>query len=510
MSSDPRIEHVIVLMLENRSFDHMLGYLYPDKTPAQFDGLQGSAQPRSNPRDPNDPGVGSVPVTPGTPWVTTPDGAHEFADATLQLYGADDGNYSGTPTMNGFVAARRRAQEKAAEEKRRLAEWQRDAPGPPSFEPPADVSGTDVMTCFEAGSLPSLHTLAREFAVCDHWFASLPGPTWPNRFFIHSASSDGRVSMGAADLMHPYRMDTIFNRLEAQGESWSIYYHDIPQSIMLRKLRDHPDNFKLIYDFKTDVDSGTLPSYSFIEPRYFDYLWKKANDQHPPHDVRHGDVLIGRIYETLRSNDEVWKKSMLVIVYDEHGGFYDHVEPPVAKPPGGTVFPQFGFTRYGMRVPAVIVSPYVVKGDVIHDVFDHSSIPATLRALFDLPEPLTQRDGGANTLTRALKLDQPREVDLKTIPRTPDTQAAWNAGALAETEIMNEKEINGAVRNHRLAPGPLSDLQRSLLENPSTVTGPAPRNIKTEGEGALQVRNTMRWFALGHIRNEPPENIADG
>jgi phospholipase C len=407
--------------------------------------------------------------------------------------------------MNGFVAAYRRAQEAAAKQKAQLEQMQREAPGPPSFDPPPDMSGRDIMTCFEAGSLPSLHTLAREFAVCDGWFSSLPGPTWPNRFFVHCASSDGRVNMAGGDLVHPYRMDTIFNRLEDAGESWAVYYHDIPQSLMLRKLRDRPDNFKLIYDFKSDVQNGTLPSYSFIEPRYFDFLWKKANDQHPPHDVRYGDVLIGRIYETLRGNDDIWNKSMFVILYDENGGFYDHVAPGAATAPGDTASAQFAFNRYGARVPAVVVSPYVVQGDVIHDVFDHSSIPATLRELFNTGAPLTQRDAAANTLSRVLKLDMPRDVPWKTIPRTLDTRPTWEAVEFAESATMTVREINGAVRGDGgLSREPLSDLQKSLVENTASVTGASTGNIKTEGEAALHVRNVMQFVALGHAAEDTP------
>jgi phospholipase C len=508
VSGDPRIDHVVVLMLENRSFDHMLGYLYPDKTQDQFHGLQ-RGRAYSNPRVPGNPAAGSVPVSRGKPWVTSPDSGHEFRDATLQLYGTEAGNFTADPTMDGFVAAYRRTQEKAAAaEEARLEPLQRDAYGPPSFDPPADTTGAAIMTCFDTGALPSLHSLAREFAVCDAWFSSLPGPTWPNRFFVHCASSDGRVNMTREDFSHPYRMDTIFNRLEAAGEPWAIYYHDVPQSLMLRKLRDHPQNFKLIYDFKDDVLNGTLPSYSFIEPRYFDFIWKKANDQHPPHDVRYGDVLIGRIYETLRSNDEVWKKTMLVILYDEHGGFYDHVPPGVAPAPDATDPLEFAFKRYGVRVPAVVVSPYVERGDVIHDVFDHSSIPATLKELFGLPQPLTRRDGGANTLSRALKLQTPRDIPWTSIPRTLDTRPAWDAVEFAESANMTTREINGALRNDGLSREPLSEFQRSLLENISTVTGASHADIATEGEAALAVRNVMQWVARGKVVKDEPSGGA--
>jgi hypothetical protein len=143
-------------------------------------------------------------------------------------------------------------------------------------------------------------------------------------------------------------------------------------------------------------------------------------------------------------------------------------------------------------------------------VFDHTSIPATLKELFNLPQPLTERDRVANTLSRALKLKAPREVELTKIPRTLDTLATWDAVEFAESAVMTEREINGAVRSDKLSKRPLSDLQKSLLDSASTVTGADPGNIKTEGEGALHVRNVMRWFALGHIKTDTPENLADG
>ena len=511
MAQDPRIEHVIVLVLENRSFDHMLGWLYPKKSRADFNGVQG--KPRlSNPRDPADPAGGVVPVARGTPWVTSPDPAHEFADATFQLYGLEASDYQAAPTGAGFLESYRRAQEKAAEERWQAERMHADAPGPPTFEIPPEVNGEDIMTCFERGSLPALHALAKEFAVCDAWFSSLPGPTWPNRFFVHCASSDGRVGMDLDDLLHPYAMDTIFNRLEDAEKTWAVYYHDIPQSFMLRKVRPYRDNFKLIYDFAKDVKAGTLPGYSFIEPRYFDFLSQKANDQHPPHDVRYGDVLIGRIYETLRSNDALWRKSMLVITYDEHGGYYDHVPPGAVAAPGapaGEDEPEFAFGRYGVRVPAVVVSPYVEQGAVCHEVFDHTSIPATLKEIFDLPDALTDRDRAARTLTASvLTRATPREVALKRVPRTHATRPIWKEVEAAESREVTLRDVNRAVRDDTLSPEPLSGLQQALLDTTREVTGVPAEKITTEGEGALHVQHVMQWVKLGHGMSA--DGAADG
>jgi phospholipase C len=495
-----QIEHVIVLMLENRSFDHMLGYLYPEKSQADFHGLQDLGQPFSNPS-----AQGDVAASAGAPWVTWPDPPHEHVDVTMQLYGttkASDVYQAGTkPTMKGFVAAYRATEEKLIAE-RTAAE----ANGAPPDFTPIDGTGKHVMECFAADTLPALHALAREFAVCDNWFSSLPGPTWPNRFFAHCATSDNRVDMALADLIHPYDMETIFNHLEAKERSWTIYYHDIPQSRTLRRIRDKQANFKLIYDFKTDVENDALPNYSFIEPRYFDFLSQKANDQHPPHDVRFGDVLIGRVYEALRANDDVWKKSVLLVLWDEHGGYADHVPPSaVTTPSAGTA--GFKFDWYGVRVPAVIISPFVEAGVVDHTQYDHTSIPATLKEIFALPTALTSRDGGAKTFTSVLSRAEPREVALRRLPRTPEVAPIWDLVEHTEQSAVDFRDLNRALGNQKLSSTPLSDLQKSLIAHAEeTLRQPRGMEIRTEGEGALHVQQAMHW-----VRYVPPDSPgADG
>ena len=158
-----------------------------------------------------------------------------------------------------------------------------------------------------------------------------------------------------------------------------------------------------------DAASGNLPAYSFIEPRYFanPVLRKMPNDQHPPHDVAYGESLIASVYNAVRSGPG-WKNTLLVVTYDEHGGCYDHVVPPAATPPGSAASAGFDFDRFGVRVPAVIVSPWVPKGSVIRPPgptpFDHTSIIATLRKLFPFA-PLTPRDAAAPDLLGALTGD---------------------------------------------------------------------------------------------------------
>jgi len=265
------------------------------------------------------------------------------------------------------------------------------------------------MHYFTPDQVPVLSQLARAFGVCDRWHAAAPCQTWPNRFFAHTGTANGYVDN--APTHFPYTMETVFNRLEEAKQSWRVYFHDIPQSATLARLwGDVLTHFRVFeQDFARDAASGKLPAYSFIEPRYFTApaLGLMPNDQHPPHDVSHGEALIAAVYNAVRGGS-AWRNTLLIITYDEHGGCYDHVVPPAAAPPGGQTPDGFDFATFGVRVPAVIVSPYVPKGSVIRPPgptpFDHTSIIATLRKLFAFA-PLTGRDAAAPDLLHALSGD---------------------------------------------------------------------------------------------------------
>jgi Phosphoesterase family len=211
-------------------------------------------------------------------------------------------------------------------------------------------------------------------------------------------------------------MPTIFNRLTLCERSWRIYHHDMPQSATLSaiwsELPDHLYSFE--DDFMSDAMAGRLPNYSFIEPRYFSdlILHRMPNDQHPPHNVPYGERLIARCYDALR-NGAGWEQTLFIVTYDEHGGIYDHVPPPSAVSPDNAHPDGFKFDRYGVRVPTVLISPWIPAGSIIRPPavskypFDHTSILATLRKLFDLGRPLTARDDAAPDLLSALSLKTP-------------------------------------------------------------------------------------------------------
>ena len=395
------IKRFVILMLENRSFDHLFGFLKAGNP--QVAGLTGA---EFNQRDPNAPGSPQVMVRRASSFVMTFDPAHEYYDVQVQLYGPLKGTAPALPPlanlpsdpapMTGFIASAVQA---------------------------VDFSGDEnfVMDCFQPDQLPVLSALAGEFALFNFWHSSLPGPTWPNRFFIHAATSGGLTdSPSSAQIVTGFSFEngTIYERLDAAGKNWCIYHDGLPQTAGLTGLRGEfidplTDHFQDIDDFFDDVGSGGLPDYSFIEPRYDtgnNYL--AGNSMHPLNDIRHGELLVKQVYEALR-NSSYWADTMLVITFDEHGGFYDHQPPSTTVPPGDASkyanpnYP-FLFDHLGVRVPGIVVSAYTAKGTIIGNdpkdpsaIFDHTSVLATVEKLFGLP-PLTKRDAAANTLEVAL------------------------------------------------------------------------------------------------------------
>ena len=187
--------------------------------------------------------------------------------------------------------------------------------------------------------------------------------------------------------------DTIYNRLDDKGITWKIYHDGLPQSLVLRKLWDRPDHFHDMATFWQDLsgDEGSFPQYSFIEPCY---RGAAENDQHPPADVINGEALIARVYNGLRANDALWQSTLLILVYDEHGGFFDHVPPPIAQPPDDKTT-EYAFNQYGIRVPAILISPWMRAGK-LPTVFDHTSILKYVIDKWGL-QGLTDRVAKANT-----------------------------------------------------------------------------------------------------------------
>ncbi len=368
-SADP-IEHVIVLMMENRSFDHMLGGL-AGAIPG-LDGIPKGEPPRTNRADGR-----TYKQTDGASRTLKYDPMHELEHTVHQL------EKNNSDFVDDFFRAYPLSQ-------------------------PEDRA--EIMKYFADGELPVLHTLAKNYAVCDRWFSSLPGPTWPNRFFVHSGTSIGRVSMpeGILDAnLHWYDQTTLYDRInEKENVDWRIYYGDIPQSLILvHQLEAHnARNYVKMTRFFQDVAGPTseFPSYCFIEPAYYQ---PGASDDHPPHDILEGERLIADVYNAIRRNDALWKSCLLVVLYDEHGGFYDHVAPPQGVPPPDHHVEEYTFDQLGVRVPAILVSPFVETG-VIHDQFDHTSLLKYLVDKWQLG-PLGERTAKANSFAEYIVAEQP-------------------------------------------------------------------------------------------------------
>jgi phospholipase C len=433
------IQHVFVLMLENRSFDHMLGFSAIKGTdaetgqPAQINGLTGAEANILN-------GQKFV-VSESAGFVMPADPGHEFTNVLEQLCGPGaiyqpGGAYP--PIVNtGFVASY-------------AATGGQDRPG-------------EIMKCFSPTSLPVLNALAQEFVVCDNWHASMPGATWPNRMFVHAASSGGldhspttaEIVLWEALNGFSFQNGAIYDAMKAKNVPRRLYAgDDFPMVSALKGLA--LADVRPYHLFAQDMAQPGYPfSYTFIEPSYNvlnDY--KDSTSQHPLDDVTRGEMLIKATYEAIR-NSAVWNNSVLIVTWDEHGGFYDHAVPPAAIAPGDTeaAHNKFGFTfqQYGPRVPAVVVSPLIPRNLIDHRLYDHASIPATLEAIFGLA-PLTKRDAAANTLTPLVSLAVPRDTP-KTLPQLAQSGFAAHellaspavAPATRPADSVNEGNLPGVI-----------------------------------------------------------------
>jgi phospholipase C len=283
------------------------------------------------------------------------------------------------------------------------------------------------MKSFDPGALTVLGELADNFVLCDHWFCEVPGPTHPNRLYMHAGTSAGFVHNV---FKRPFDLLTIYELLGRAKKEWAVYDFDLNEAKFFTRIADSTDSFKKFSpQFAQDVETGNLPHYSFIMPRYNSTHHAQSNDEHAPHDVRWGEDFIADVYETLRKNEAVWAKSALIITYDEHGGFFDHVPPPKAENPDGIDSPRpddnfhnhapppFKFDRLGLRVPALVVSPWVGKGKVRSEQFQHTSILRTVRDRFQIKQALSKREAAAPSLETLFDQSQARTDAPKTLRR---------------------------------------------------------------------------------------------
>jgi phospholipase C len=381
------LKHIVVLMMENRSFDHMLGSL--KAVNQQIDGVDGT---QSNP----DTQGNQIFVQPLAEFQSQldPDPDHHFPAVDQQIF-AGDQSPTRVATMQGFIQS--------------------------YFQQQQDVAHSHkIMYYFSADKLPVLTSLATNFAVFNRWFASIPGPTICNRAFAHYGTSFGQVGMS---MFYP-QGKSIYERLQDTGHTAKLYYFDQASSTMevVNLLQHQPQLFGTYDQFLADCKSGTLSDYSFIEPNYTDHDnddgEQLASDQHPDHNIQAGELYIASVYNAIVSNPALWASTALLVVYDEHGGIFDHVPPPACTPDGHSAGPAdtqlnytFNFDRLGVRVPAILISPWIPEGTVvgIDRVFEHASIPATVTKKFiGNYTASTAREQGAQTFLDLLSLDTMR------------------------------------------------------------------------------------------------------
>lgn len=591
----PAIDHVVVLAFENRSFDHMLGFLATDD-PA-YEGVIPDDERFSNPIDPHDSSKGHQCVTDDAEPYLKFDPPHSHASVVEQM-GIGD---VGAPKMNGFVISYNRkihgnesgrpafhwvhigvtgaatvvlvaailalpwalpliigavvilslievAVSLAYVRRRTLPvdswhsaflvplavvvlvgsvsaltntafaylmrfgilvvvllisgalayEWKRKK----ANSPPATADDAKrIMSCMSPmDDVPALATLATSFALCTHWHCSVPGATWPNRNFMHAGTSDGTVDIEVGFYENP----TIFERLEGR-QSWAIYRDraSLAQVMAFEWLLDDDrlGNWRLLEDFAHDVSNDDLPAYSFIEPCHDG---PTSNSQHPGNndyhrppikglrDFERGENLLIQVYEALRANEDLFARTVLVVTYDEHGGFYDHVVPPTdaiapepLTAPPTSLLPKligwfveqpdskFEFKILGPRVPTVIVSPRVPPAPDPTE-YDHSAIPRTIRKLYapNTP-PLSAREDASCTFDHLFALDKPR-TDLPDLSKYTRREAVFGPLADQPPPAPRDDEFGRQVRKlgrevfaklsrDRAAFGPLAD-----TEEPST------------------------------------------
>ncbi len=456
-----KIKHVFVLMLENRSYDHMLGF----SGITGYDSITGEVKMANG----VDTSVHSN-IDPNTMLAVVPnphadfslynvdkDPRHSFGGTLTQLCG-EGSHYpdlvsGGYPPINnsGFIQAYGGAQKPSR-----------------------------IMDCFNKEQLPVLNRLAEEFAVCDNWFCSLPGPTTPNRLFLVAATSGGLIAnpkpenISIEDIISgivggiKFENGHIFDELDENCIPWLVFSgDDWPQCIFLDgMIGEQADlvngRIRDMHEFESWLTNPDYKAqFTFIEPKYNGGLeinpsvkdFTCGNSMHPLDDITRGERLIKQTYEAIR-NSPHWEESVLIITFDEHGGFYDHVPPEAAVPPGDiTMFDEdefkFKFDQLGPRVPALIISPWIRKGTIDSKLYDHTSVLASIERLFKM-DPLTERDEHANDFLHLFSLAEFRKDAPEILPDPRNSELICRDGKLTKTDLLQiRQELSlAAVRGY--------------------------------------------------------------
>ncbi len=387
------IRHVVCCMLENRSFDQVFGYRNDYPTPFKVNGINFCDDIDETKRNFNyDMNNNKIYQNPVTAFTGHDESVHDVKATMTMINGIN--KIENNDKMSGFVLANQLKIKSAND---------------PSETIPALPS--EIMGYFPHGQIPVFDFLADNYTLCDNWFASIPSMTLPNRAFALCGQSDNFTTNTSyvshhLDISKPnlFDCDTIFDRLNDKNLPWKVYYSDVALSLSLQhQLQpENLSNYDTFSQFEKDVKNNTLPAFSFIEPEY----GIESSADKIEH-VFNGQKLVGNILTSLENNIDLFNDTLVVLYYDECGGFYDHVVPPAAIPPFRTnkklsEEEYFAYNRYGPRVPALLISPRIEKG-VDSTLYDHTSVLAFLERNFDL-NPLTDRDTFANSNFKILDI----------------------------------------------------------------------------------------------------------
>jgi phospholipase C len=541
-------EHVVVLMLENRSFDNLLGYLYSREYPVppgkRFEGLDGSnfSNPIPAPwqfKDKNGAPVTEVLATPISDLDLTkfsppyPDPGEDYPHVNTQLFNPNNpAPYNKppynlpasvpTPKMDGFVS----------DYIQNYIHTEFPNKTPPSPETFYD-SYKYVMESYSPADIPVLSGLAREFAVFDHWFCSVPSETICNRNFWHAGTSWGHVinpgpgddpgdesnQLNTIGWVLDTASETLFSQLArlAPPVSWKLYSDNkiplpeggtlsLPITPLLHLFDflqfdfDSRDKFDTLEGFKNDCAKGQLPAYSFMEPNFF----TPHNDMHPSTpgervdgsqkvgSVLLGEALVWDIYNAIFTSPSLWDNTLLIITFDEHGGCYDHVSPPgqygpqvvapaaIAAPPRLSLLQRkwdgFDFNRLGVRVPMIMISPYIKKNTIVNDPMSHTSFLRTVH----------EKWGGGSLSAR--EDASPRFHDTGLLWPTLQRQKISEMPTFPQPVIQpDDTDYSKAVMSH-LAQAIMSlftELSAEALDRPS-------KEIKTQADAAAYLDDAVQ------------------
>lgn len=387
------VDNIVVLMMENRSFDH-----YFQKLPES-----GQTDVDVAPETYTNPDANGMPVAPFH------DNQFCLVDVNHEWTGTHEQINSGM--MDGFFKTN--------------DGWNELPAGAGMNE--TYRSGARALGYYTSEDIPFYHWLANEFSISDRYFSSVAGPTWPNRMYLYAASSYGKVHN---DVVTPD--NTIFDYLEKRQVTWKVYFSTTPGfAIFIDKylgLKSSLEGrFVPIADYFTDAAAGTLPQVAFVDPGIAREGYDQ-NDEHPPAMPQPGEAFVATVVDALTKSPQ-WEKSAMFLTYDEHGGFYDHVTPPQACAPDD-IAPVFKpgdtdaqFDTLGIRVPFYVISPFAKKHFVGHNTYDHTSILRFIEARYQIPA-LTNRDANAEAPWEMFDFENPPHATPPTIALPPPVDPA--------------------------------------------------------------------------------------